>query len=141
MKNILSILSLSLVILIGYSEESISQVNEANNPKELPHYSSFYPSEQSQAVIKIITEELIAPRVECNECAEKAYVDGSDYRVIYRINLINFLISELRNYYRDYREGCSFVADPKCANVSNAVIDDQMILQNVENNIDRLSPP
>ena len=30
MKNILSILSLSLVILIGYSEESISQVNEAN---------------------------------------------------------------------------------------------------------------
>ena len=144
MKNILSIFSLSLVILIGYSEESISQVNEVtqatqsneadvkefittiatiafSNPVKLYSYSDYFLySKVYNGRIEGIQEILF----------EQANAEGTDR--------VNFLISGLRNYYK----GCNFfVSAQQCANDSNAVIDDQMILQNVENNIDRLSPP
>ncbi len=107
-----------------YSENSLLLLLlllQFSNPAKLYSYSDYFLySKVYYGRVEEIQEIL----------SEQANAEGTDR--------VNFLISGLRNYYK----GCNFfVSAQQCANDSNAVIDDQMILQNVENNIDRLSPP
>ncbi len=123
MKNILSILSLSLVILIGYSEESIPQVNRVNEAiqRELP------PGKDRDHDILYIKRSISRLRYAYRGC-------NFD-------NLANSILSNSTNppsleWFEGHRE--QFQAQVEECKGSNH--EDQMILQNFENNLDSLDP-
>ena len=123
MKNILSILSLSLVILIGYSEESIPQVNRGNEAiqRELP------PGKDIDSDILYIKRSISRLRYAYRGC-------NFD-------NLASSILSNNSNppsseWFEAHRE--QFQAQVEECKGSN--YEDQMILQNFENNLDSLHP-
>ena len=123
MKNILSILSLSLVILIGYSEESISQVTEVNEATQ----REMHP-EDIDSDVRYIKRSIKRLRDSYRGCNFDDLL-----RLIH--NNRELPISE----WFDEAQKKQFQAQiEECKDTNH---DDQIILQNFENNIDHLPPP
>ena len=125
MKNILRILSLSLVILIGYSEESIPQVNRINaiqrDQRELP------PGKDHDYDILYIKRSISRLRY--------AY-RGCNFDNLANSILSNSTTPPSLEWFEGHRE--QFQAQVEECKGSNH--EDQMILQNFENNLDSLHP-